>query len=53
MVIKNANKSKIVTMWIATVGQLEQIYLDEVIPKNLYTVVKNNRIYQAPQRALN
>jgi len=53
MVIKNANKSKIVTMWIATLGQLEQVYLDEVIPKNLYTVVKNNRIYQAPQRALN
>lgn len=52
MVVIDESKSTILTMWIASVKQLEKIYCEEVIPEALYKRVKANKIYQFDQEML-
>jgi len=43
MVIKNKNKSKMVTAFVATVGQAKQVYQTDKLPDDIYRVIANNR----------
>ena len=52
IVVTDESKTTILTMWIASLKQLEKIYCDEVIPETLYKRVKANEIYQFDQELL-
>lgn len=52
MVIKSYDEEKVITMWIATLGQIAQVYVDEVIPDELKMKARDNSIYQHAQRML-
>lgn len=52
MMIKDKQEDIVITMWIATLGQIEQAYKDEVIPHFLVEKALDNRIYQRLQHEI-
>lgn len=52
MVIKDREKDIVITMWIATLGQIEQAYKDEAIPHFLVEKALDNRVYQRIQHEI-
>ena len=49
MVIKNKDRTKMVTAFIATVGQAKQVYQSDRLPDNVYRTIAANRVAWANQ----